>query len=88
MTQKGEQRRREQDRGKALAGKSTLNCLELTAPDYDGSPVQEDAGKPETKKIVVDQESIDALLVDLFLEAHTQAPDRIVLDLDATDDVL
>ena len=35
---KGEQRRRAQDRGKALAGKSTLNRLELTAPDYDGSP--------------------------------------------------
>ena len=31
---KGEQRRRAQDRGKALAGKSTLNRLELTAPDY------------------------------------------------------
>ena len=35
---KGEQRRRAQDRGKALAGKSTLNRLELTAPDYDGGP--------------------------------------------------
>ena len=31
---KGQQRRRAQDRGKALAGKSTLNRLELTAPDY------------------------------------------------------
>ena len=30
---KGERRRRAQDRGKALAGKSTLNRLELTAPD-------------------------------------------------------
>ena len=85
---KGEQRRRAQDRGKALAGKSTLNRLELTAPDYEGSPRQKDSDKPETKKIVVDPESIDALLVDLFLEAHTQPPDRIVLDLDATDDIL
>jgi len=34
---KGEHRRRAQDRGRALAGKSTLNRLELTAPDYDGS---------------------------------------------------
>ena len=32
---KGEHRRRAQDRGKALAGKSTLNRLELTAPDYE-----------------------------------------------------
>jgi len=85
---KGEQRRRAQDRGKALAGKSTLNRLELTAPDYDGSPRQKDSDKPETKKIVVDPESIDALLVDLFLEAHQQAPDHIILDLDATDDIL
>ena len=37
---------------------------------------------------MVDPESIDALLVDLFLEAHAQVPERIVLDLDATDDVL
>jgi Transposase DDE domain group 1 len=85
---KGEQRRRAQDRGKALAGKSTLNRLELTAPDYEGSPRQKNSDKPETRKIVVDPESIDALLVDLFLEAHAQTPDRIVLDLDATDDIL
>src|SRR6266480_2250221 len=85
---KGEQRRRAQDRGKALAGKSTLNRLELTAPDYDGSPRQKESLKPETKKIVVDPESIDALLVDLFLEANQQAPAKIVLDLDATDDTL
>ena len=85
---KGEQRRRAQDRGKALAGKSTLNRLELTAPDYGGSPRQKDSDKPETKKIVVDPESIDALLVDLFLDAHEQAPERIILDLDATDDIL
>jgi hypothetical protein len=85
---KGEQRRRKQDRGKALAGKSTLNRLELTAPDYEGSPRQKDSDKPETKKIGVDPESIDALLVDLFLEAHAQAPERIILDLDATDDIL
>ena len=85
---KGEQRRRTQDRGKALAGKSTLNRLELTAPDYDGSPRQKESDRPETKKIVVDPESIDALLVDLFLEAHERAPKKIILDLDATDDVL
>ena len=85
---KGERRRRAQDRGKALAGKSTLNRLELTAPDYGGSPRQKDSDKPETKKIVVDPESIDALLVDLFMEAHEQAPERIILDLDATDDIL
>ena len=85
---KGEQRRRAQDRGKALAGKSTLNRLELTAPDYDGAARKPDSQQPETKKIVVDPDSIDALLVDLFLEAHPQAPEQIILDLDATDDIV
>jgi len=85
---KGEQRRRKQDRGKALAGKSTINRLELTAPDYDGSPRQKESNQPETKKIVMDPESADALLVDLFLEAHGQVPDHIILDVDATDDLL
>jgi hypothetical protein len=85
---KGEQRRRAQDRGKALAGKSTLNRLELTAPDYDGRPRQQGSDKPETKKILADPESIDALLVDLFLEAYESLPERIVLDLEATDDLL
>jgi len=85
---KGERRRRAQDRGKALAGKSTLNRLELTAPDYDGNSREKESGKLETKKIGVDPESIDTLLVDLFLEAHPQAPEQIVLDLDATDDTL
>jgi hypothetical protein len=85
---KGQQRRRAQDRGKALAGKSTLNRLELTSPDYSGNPRQKESNKPETKKITVDPESIDALLVDLFLDAHGQAPEQIILDLDATDDVV
>jgi hypothetical protein len=52
---KGEQRRRAQDRGKALAGKSTLNRLELTTSDYDGSPRQKGSDKkPETKKITIE----------------------------------
>jgi hypothetical protein len=85
---KGEHRRREQDRGKALAGKSTLNRLELTAPDYDGSSRRKQSNRPETKKIVMDPESIDALLVDLFVEAHTPVPEQIILDVDATDDKL
>jgi len=85
---KGERRRRAPDRGKALAGKSTLNRLELTAPDYDGRPRQKGSDQPETKKIGMDPESVDALLVDLFLEAQERAPEQIVLDVDATDDPL
>ena len=60
-----------------LAGKSTLNRLELTPA---GSPAAE-----RYNKISYSAEAIDALLVDLFLEAHSKAPRAIVLDLDATD---
>jgi hypothetical protein len=74
----GEQRRREQDRGKAGAGKSTLNRLELTAPDA--------THKTPYKKIVLDEQAVDTLLVDLYIQAQPRCPERIVLDLDATDD--
>ena len=63
--------------GEPLAGKSTLNRLELTPV---GSPCAE-----RYNKISYSPAAIDALLVDLFLEAHRQAPREIVLDLDATD---
>src|SRR2546430_2156659 len=65
------------DLGEPLAGKSTLNRLELTPV---GSPCAE-----RYNKISYSPEAIDELLVDLFLEAHRQAPREIVLDLDATD---
>jgi len=76
----GQKRRSRRDRGKALAGKSTLNRLELTPAD----------ASPESryKKIVAHEEQIESLLVDLFLQAHPSPPQRIVLDLDATDDPL
>jgi hypothetical protein len=76
----GESRRRERDRGKALAGKSTLNRLELTE-----AQVEE---KERYKKIAVDEEAVDRLLVEVFLESYAEAPQEIVLDLDATDDPL
>ena len=63
--------------GEPLAGKSTLNRLELTP---GGSPAAE-----RYHKISYCAEALDALLVDLFLEAHPRAPREIVLDLDATD---
>lgn len=76
----GKTRKRDQDKGCALAGKSTLNRLELT-------PLCADATS-RYKKIVADPEGIDDLLVDLFLEAHDAAPVEIILDVDATDDPL
>ena len=73
-------RRREADRGKALAGKSTLNRLELTSEKAD-------AGS-RYKKIVADWEAMDKLLVELFLESYGVPPREIVIDVDATDDPL
>src|SRR5665213_3514434 len=62
--------RRELDR--PLAGKSTLNRLELSGRSQ------------RYHKIGYSPEAIDKLLVDLYLESHAQAPEQIVLDLDAT----
>lgn len=66
--------------GFALAGKSTLNRLELT-------PV---GAKKESryKKIVACHRAIDDFFVKAFLQVRGKAPKRIVLDLDATDDPL
>jgi Transposase DDE domain group 1 len=74
----GESRQRRRDRGKALAGKSTLNRLELTRVGADkGSRYQ---------KITCRTRDVERLFVSLFLQAHARPPERIVLDLDATDD--
>jgi hypothetical protein len=75
---KGTDRRRQQDQGKAGAGKSTLNRLELTPENADA--------QARYKKIVYHQEELDQLLTDLFVESYCEPPARIVLDLDATDD--
>lgn len=58
-----------------VAGKSTLNRLELSRP----SPTR-------YHKISHDPEAIAGLFVALFLEAHKAPPKQIILDLDATDD--
>ena len=74
----GQNRARERDRGKPLAGKSTLNRLELT-------PVRADQ-RSRYKKIAADTKRMEGLFVDLFLQAHRRPPEHIVLDFDATDD--
>jgi hypothetical protein len=71
---------RARDLGAALAGKSTLNRLELTRPEA--------TAKSRYKKIVVDGSAVDRVLVDVFLQTHRRAPEQVVLDLDATDDPL
>ncbi|MFO0888285.1 MAG: IS1380 family transposase [Isosphaeraceae bacterium] len=75
---KGTTRQRRGDRGKPLAGKSTLNRLELT-------PVGADADS-RYKKITCRIREVERLFVELFLQAHPAPPAEIVLDLDATDD--
>jgi hypothetical protein len=59
------------------AGKSTLNRLELSRSE-----------PTRYHKIGHDAAAIEGLLVDLFLEAQGAAPEEIVLDLDATDDLI
>jgi hypothetical protein len=59
----------------ALAGKSTLNRLELSRTEPS-----------RYHKIGHDGAAIERLFVDLFVEAHAAAPAEIILDLDATDD--
>ncbi len=56
-----------------LAGKSTLNRLELTGRSK------------RYHKIGYSAEAIDRLLVDLYMESHAVMPGEVVLDLDATD---
>ncbi len=70
----------EKDKGKPLAGKSTLNRLELTSPDATAQSAY--------KKIALQSESVDNLFVDVFLESYSTAPEEIILDIDATDDPL
>jgi hypothetical protein len=71
----GQDRRQKQDRGKPLAGKSTLNRLEWGTVTQD-----------RYRKISLDTEAVDRFFVEAFLSAHEQAPAQIILDLDATDD--
>jgi hypothetical protein len=74
----GVDRSRRADRGKALAGKSTLNRLELT-------PVRANAGS-RYKKIVAHLDRIEEFLLEAFILQQRTPPPRLVLDLDTTDD--
>jgi Transposase DDE domain group 1 len=76
----GQTRPRPRDRGKPLAGKSTLNRLELT-------PAGADPGS-RYKKVTCHTHDVERLFVRVFLQAHATSPEHIVLDLDATDDPL
>ncbi|MGH9843846.1 MAG: IS1380 family transposase [Blastocatellia bacterium] len=74
----GADRRCEADKGKPLAGKSTLNRLEL----YSGDPKRDGP----YKKIEVDEDKVNQFFLDRFFRSYRTIPWRIYLDLDATDD--
>jgi len=77
---RGMERARKRDQGKGVAGKSTLNRLELT-------PEQANE-KSRYKKIVAHGEQIDELMVEVGIQAQAIAPKEVVLDVDATDDLI
>jgi hypothetical protein len=73
----GNHRRRRRDQGTALAGKSTLNRLELT-------PVRATA-QSRYKKIVGHLDAMQRFFVEAFTQQYLVPPTRLVLDLDSTD---
>jgi hypothetical protein len=74
----GADRRSAADKGKPLAGKSTLNRLEL----YSGDPKRDGP----YKKIEAVESKIEQFFLDQFFQSRRSIPLRIYLDLDATDD--
>lgn len=74
----GAHRRREQDRGHALAGKSTLNRLELTPKDASSAS--------RYKKVVANEDAMERFFVEEFVDANRgDKLERIVLDIDPSD---
>src|SRR5271157_449866 len=76
----GTHRRNERDRGKPLAGKSTLNRLETA-----GSLL---SNRPRYKKIVAEMDELEEYFARAFLRTTKKPPGRLILDFDATDDPL
>lgn len=76
----GRDRKHRNSSGVPLAGKSTLNRLELTPTGADA--------ESRYKKIVARHQLIEKFFVNTFLQLNPAEPEEIVLDLDATDDPL
>src|ERR1700724_2808421 len=62
----GEERPRARDQGTALAGKRTLNRMELGAAKL--------GEKERYKKIILDEAGVDRMLGDIFLKANEEGP--------------
>lgn len=76
----GRDRREEKDKGHPLASPSTLNRLELTPADA--------TEESRYRKVVYDGEALADFFVDMYLDAQPKRPKEIILDLDATDDLI
>ena len=76
----GENRVRGRDQGAALAGKSTLCRLEHA--------LEAEAAESRYTRIAADSEAIESFFVDTFLDSFDEAPERLILDFDATDNPL
>jgi len=69
--------------GKALAGKSTLNRLELT-----NAKTSEGVAPGGVHKIVAHHDAIETLLIRLAVSRLAPDTDEVVLDFDATDSLI
>lgn len=67
-----------EDKGKPLAGKSTLNRMELSAQDLD----------LKYKKIHPKTECIESFFIKNFVESLPKRTKKVILDLDTTDDLI
>jgi hypothetical protein len=76
----GRDRREEKDKGHPLASPSTLNRLELTPAEA--------SEESRYRKVVYDGNALADFFVDMYLDAQPRRPKEIILDLDATDDLI
>lgn len=68
-----------ENQGKALAGKSTLNRLEITN-------AKTGEGSSSYHKISADHEALEKALIELGVNALPEESTEVILDFDATDD--
>ncbi len=73
----GVERVRDRDKGHPLASSKTLNRLELS--------VEETADEDRYKRMAPNMKKLHKEVTEFFLESYEEPPERIILDLDATD---
>lgn len=73
----GEKRVRREDKGKALAGKSTLNRIELAKREF--------SEEERYKKIICDEKKVENFFIEEFIRSFKKSPRFLILDFDAKD---